>query len=187
MQADEESAAEIGDERVEKDMTFLLKLRDAVLGCLEQARTAKDLRSSLEAQIDIFVPSKEWLHQDSEAASIIRRHRELPFCPSDVEKLKQHPEGFLKTLFIVSDVSIVTPCAGAHTSKWLYTAEAELPGMNLIGSTDLIVINGPMGSGAEGLRIRARPSALEKCPRCWTYTRSTDEDLCPRCAEVHGV
>ena len=36
MQADEESAAVVGDERVEKDMTFLLKLRDAVLAALNK-------------------------------------------------------------------------------------------------------------------------------------------------------
>ena len=109
------------------------------------------------------------------------------FCPSDVEKLKQHPEGFLKTLFIVSDVSIVTLGADEHTSKWVYTAEADLPGTNLISFKVLVETNDLRGSGAEGLRIRARPSVLEKCPRCWTYTRSTDEELCPRCADVPGV
>lgn len=69
----------LGDEYIEKDMSFLLKLRDTVLGCLEQARTAKELRSSLEAQVDICVPSAEWMQQDSEASNIIRRHRE-PSC-----------------------------------------------------------------------------------------------------------
>ncbi|KAJ8582923.1 hypothetical protein M405DRAFT_867443 [Rhizopogon salebrosus TDB-379] len=32
--------------------------------------------------------------------------------------------------------------------------------------------------------IRVRPSSLSKCPRCWTYTREADHDLCVRCENV---
>ena len=76
-QADQEDAAALGDEQIEKDMTFLLKLRDVVLGCLEQARGAKELRSSLEAQVDICVPDGRWLEQGGEVADILQRHREF--------------------------------------------------------------------------------------------------------------
>ncbi|KAG6820906.1 hypothetical protein H0H93_009680 [Arthromyces matolae] len=31
------------------------------------------------------------------------------------------------------------------------------------------------------LAIRVRPATLDKCPRCWTYTSPTEDELCSRC------
>lgn len=60
-------------------MALLLKLRDVVLGCLERARGTKELRSSLEAQVDICVPDDTWLEKGSETANILKRHRKCRY------------------------------------------------------------------------------------------------------------
>lgn len=32
--------------------------------------------------------------------------------------------------------------------------------------------------------VSMRPSALEKCPRCWKHQRAPQDTLCPRCTHV---
>lgn len=34
--------------------------------------------------------------------------------------------------------------------------------------------------------VRVRPASRHKCPRCWTFTREEEKDLCQRCEEVIG-
>ena len=36
----------------------------------------------------------------------------------------------------------------------------------------------------EKVLIRVRPSEQQKCPRCWTYTRAEEDQLCKRCEKV---
>ncbi|KAF8500223.1 tRNA synthetases class I-domain-containing protein [Russula emetica] len=135
------------DPTAEQEMVQLLRVRSTVLGLLEQARGRRQLSSSTEAEVDIILPS-------------IR---------NDLTNLITREESFLKTLFIVSDVSVVHEGSlGTASLPWLYEDSVPLP-----------------VSGADGrIRIRARPATLAKCPRCWTYTRLPKDVLCARCTSV---
>ncbi|KAN0085929.1 tRNA synthetases class I (I, L, M and V) domain containing protein [Tylopilus felleus] len=135
------------DPQAEKDMGSLLTMRSAVLLLLEKARGDKNLKSALEAQVVITLPSET---------------RGLEF----VDLLKRE-ENFLKTLFIVSDVTLTDKADATSSSPaWSYSGSLGMPGSN-----------------AE-IGLHVRPALLHKCPRCWTYTRHEEDDLCVRCADV---
>ncbi|KAF8553369.1 isoleucyl-tRNA synthetase [Imleria badia] len=142
----ESLSAEWDDPRAEKDMGSLLTVRSAVLSLLEQARGDKNLKSSLEAQVVITLPSGA---SGLELVELLRREA-----------------NFLKTLFIVSDMTLTDKDDATSVPAWGYSGSLSIP-----------------GSDAEiGLHIR--PASLHKCPRCWTYTRHEQADLCSRCADV---
>ncbi|TFK71865.1 isoleucyl-tRNA synthetase [Pluteus cervinus] len=150
--------AEWHDPKAAKDMESLLKIRSVVLGLLENARRDKLLKSSLEAQVEILLPPG-----------------------LDIIGLEENPGGefvdllfsqqqFLKTLFIVSEVWVTDEGSlGVDSPDWLYVDTVEIPGLD------------------EDIAIRVRPATNGKCPRCWTYTKAEEDDLCRRCEGVLGV
>ncbi|KAG1900331.1 tRNA synthetases class I-domain-containing protein [Suillus fuscotomentosus] len=82
-------------------------------------------------------------------------------------QLIEREETFLKTLFIVSDAKITDEGSpGAGSFAWSYVSSMDIPDSDL------------------ELAIRIRPASSSKCPRCWTYTREEQHDLCPRCEDV---
>jgi len=133
------------DPTVEQEMAQLLRVRSTVLGLLEQARGRRQLSSSTEAEVDIILPGVE----------------------NDLTHLLMREESFLKTLFIVSKVSVMSEGPqGTSSLPWFYEDSVQLPGSD------------------ERISVRARPATLAKCPRCWTYTRSPEDVLCTRCTNV---
>ncbi|KAF8630473.1 hypothetical protein AX15_002904 [Amanita polypyramis BW_CC] len=87
--------------------------------------------------------------------------------PASADKLRGQ-EHLLKTLFIVSDVKIDTESSPSDTAfSWAFSEKVA----NIQGSQGEIV-------------LRVHPATLEKCPRCWTFTRSVDEVMCRRCLAV---
>jgi isoleucyl-tRNA synthetase len=138
-------SSEWHDATAGKQMAQLLQVRSSVLGLLEQARGKRQLSSSTEAEVDIILP-----RVDCDLSSLIARE-----------------ESFLKTLFIVSDVSVIDEGSlGTSSPPWLYMGSVQSPDSN------------------EHIGIRVRPATLAKCPRCWTYARPHDDDLCLRCTDV---
>ncbi|EPQ53661.1 isoleucyl-tRNA synthetase [Gloeophyllum trabeum ATCC 11539] len=128
---------------VEGDMNRLLSLRTDVLALLEKARRNKNIGSSLEADVEILVRNQS----------------------TDIHPLLRREQDFLRTLFIVSDVSVHDETPEDHTSlPWKHEADY-----------------------GNDLRVVVRPANLTKCPRCWTFTRHPEEILCRRCADVIKV
>ncbi|KIK95549.1 hypothetical protein PAXRUDRAFT_140435 [Paxillus rubicundulus Ve08.2h10] len=143
-------STEWDDPRAEKDMGSLLTVRSEVLSLVEKARRDRKLKSALEAQVIIALPS-----------GVTRL--EL------IELLKREAD-FLKTLFIVSDVRLIEKSDDTTDSPaWSYCDSLSIP-----------------GSDAE-LVVRVEPASLHKCPRCWTFTRPEEDELCARCTDVVRV
>lgn len=120
------------EEKAEWDM--LSVLRDDVNVVLEAARAAKQIGKPLEADIVIY-------------------------CDSAMNEKLCGKQELLRTLFIVSNVSIVE-------------GEGGTPCENVAGASVLV-----------------ENAAGAKCERCWTYLESVGQDaehptLCTRCAEV---
>ncbi|KAJ8586215.1 hypothetical protein M405DRAFT_823728, partial [Rhizopogon salebrosus TDB-379] len=83
----------------------------------------------------------------------------------------EREEMFLKTLFIVSNANITDEGSlGTGSFAWSYVSTMAIP------DADTIV----------EVAIRVRPSSLSKCPRCWTYTREEEHNLCVRCENIVG-
>ncbi|KAF9041334.1 tRNA synthetases class I-domain-containing protein [Panaeolus papilionaceus] len=135
------------DPQAAEDMASLLSLRGDVLVLLEKARSAKQIKSALEAEVDIIIPDGLF---DNKFVDLLRRD-----------------ENFLKTLFIVSDAVILDEGSlGTSSPAWVHSHTVEVPGSD------------------DDIAIRVRPASLHKCPRCWTYTRPEEDELCGRCVDV---
>ncbi|KAL0958174.1 hypothetical protein HGRIS_000337 [Hohenbuehelia grisea] len=92
------------------EMRQLLTVRSTVMGLLEKARGNKQLKSSLEAEVDLILPSEG-------------------LTGSQVQGLLQREENFLRTLFIVSDVCLTDEGSlGTTSPSWLYTDSVAIPG-----------------------------------------------------------
>lgn len=101
------------------------------------------LRSSLEAAVDIVIPG------ELNSSNVVE-----PF----LVKLLREQEHFLKTFFIVSEVSILEEGSlGVNAPEWSRSATMELQDHD------------------ETINIRVRPSEGYKCPRCWTYSRNEEK------------
>ncbi|KAJ7755391.1 tRNA synthetases class I-domain-containing protein [Mycena maculata] len=84
-----------------------------------------------------------------------------------VDLLQREGMSFLKTFFIASDATLVDEGSlGTTSPEWVYLSTMPIPGCD------------------DDLSIRIRPAQLEKCSRCWTFTRVPSEPLCPRCTSV---
>ncbi|KAF8999113.1 tRNA synthetases class I-domain-containing protein [Cyathus striatus] len=139
-------SSEWEDHQACQDMRDLLMVRSTVLSLLEQARGQKQIKSSLEAEVGILLER------------------------GPLSDLLQREENFLKTLFIVSDVTVLDEGSlGTSSPEWVHS--------------DTVSLN----ESEETIAIRVHPASNHKCPRCWTFTRAEDDRLCQRCEEVIGI
>ncbi|CAK5272919.1 unnamed protein product, partial [Mycena citricolor] len=91
------------------EVAQFLKLRSNVLAALEKARGDKNIKSSLEAEVEILVPD------DAQPAAFL--------------ELLRREEPFLKTLFITSDASLVDEGSlGTSIPDWVYLSAFNIPG-----------------------------------------------------------
>ena len=74
----------------------------------------------------------------------------------------------METLFIVSrvEVSGVRKLELDPAFPWFYSEDIEVNGVHVL--------------------LRLIPAERHKCPRCWQYTRHTEDRLCGRCEKVVG-
>lgn len=87
----------------------------------------RKLRSSLEAEVDIILPG------DAEGGNLLQLvQREGWFSTRhSLTRLTLRLESFLKTLFIVSDVTVTDEGSlGTTSSDWLYNGTISFPGEN---------------------------------------------------------
>lgn len=95
-------------------------------------------------------------------------------------------ENFLKTLFIVSEITLHGPVSAAASGievqageEWSYsTLVSSSPSSS--SELDLALNKAP----ADGIELRVCPARGAKCPRCWTFTREEEVELCERCADA---
>ncbi|KAJ7039834.1 tRNA synthetases class I-domain-containing protein [Mycena alexandri] len=153
--------AEWCDPKAAQDMKILLRLRTAVLKGLEEARGDKYAWCSLVDNVKI----KSSL--EAEVELLGPEFSESESIDDHFMDLLRREENFLKTLFIASEASLIDEGSLGTTSPgWVYISSVSFPGCD------------------DELTIRIRPAQLEKCSRCWTFTRPPADSLCPRCTSV---
>jgi isoleucyl-tRNA synthetase len=140
----------------------------------------RQLSSSTEAEVDIIRPR---IRNDL-TNLITREGTSSRVCWSSSIHSLYLLESFLKTLFIVSDVSVTEEeSLGKASLPWFYEGSLPLPGETIFPPQWCGLRGKPSGTD-ERARIRARPATLAKCPRCWTFTRLDKDALCARCTDV---
>ncbi|KZT55211.1 isoleucyl-tRNA synthetase [Calocera cornea HHB12733] len=155
-----------GDAQIRGQMDILLQVRRTVLQLLESARNDKKLRSSLEAVV--------YIRHDPVEVTLGNPFRPTP--PPALTTLLQH-EDLLKTLFITSDARVgSSEVEGGH--PWVYDKIIALDTQEQ--KEDV------MSKHTTVLTVYIMPSPLKKCPRCWTYRRKPELELCDRCTDTVG-
>lgn len=140
----------------------------------------RQISSSTEAEVDIILPSVA-----NDLTSLIMREGTFLRILWNTHIHHFHfIEPFMKTLFIVSDISIVDD-GSLETSHlpWFHTDSVQLPGKTVAPPSLHRSKEHLLGSDAH-IGVRVRPATLAKCPRCWTYTRPHRDVLCARCSDV---
>ena len=135
-------SAEWEDSQAEKDMGDLLTVRSAILSLLEKARGAKyvlklcvvwltlillrNLKSALEAQVVITLPPDP---TGLELVALLRREGEDDAATDRICLPRTAIANFLKTLFIVSDVTLSDKRSAASAAAWEYSGSLTVPGL----------------------------------------------------------
>ena len=147
------------NERIKADLPVLLAANDAVKAAQERARTAKQLGSSLQSAVVLYLSTQETRHSTS-ASEILERHL---------------PE--LEALFVVSSVSIVhgRPLK-IHTPLSTYAAEFATE----TDSSAVAYILPPEGAKCIRCWRYAAPTDVEPaealCPRCEAVLETIERD-----------
>ncbi|KAE8223042.1 hypothetical protein CF319_g3861 [Tilletia indica] len=129
---------------------------------------AAEMESMLKVR-DAVLASLEKARREGHVKSSLAAGVHLEAAPgSSLLRLLQSKESELANFFIVSDVSI----ASAQRES---SAAAAAEGLG----TDWSLL-----SQVEDVRVLLRPASGHKCPRCWTYRRELDEEICGRCNEA---
>ncbi|KAG1887595.1 tRNA synthetases class I-domain-containing protein [Suillus subluteus] len=162
-----------GDEAVSQLSVFVKKWTP-VSAEWNDPRAEQDMTSLLRMR-SVVLSLLEKARGDKHLKSSLEAEVDI-ILPNDISvrpyllQLIEREETFLKTLFIVSDANITDEGSlGTSSFVWSYVSSMDIPDSDL------------------ELAIRVRPASLSKCPRCWTYTREEDHDLCPRCEDVQRV
>ncbi|KAF9427827.1 hypothetical protein BGZ94_004081 [Podila epigama] len=156
------------DQKLREEFAVLKQLRAEVNQLLEQARTAKVIRSSLEAEIEIQLPTPSVQSFSTSTSS----------SSSPLSKLVHAYEQDLKKLFITSDVTIsqdISSSASPSSSSSFSLSAVEQPDVYV---RDVLLPR--VGS----CKLVMRKAQLHKCPRCWTFTSPAQDTLCSRCGPV---
>ncbi|KAF8930643.1 Isoleucyl-tRNA synthetase [Dissophora ornata] len=142
------------DAALREEFQVVKQLRVEVNQLLEQARAAKVIGPSLEATVEIQMSTV-----DEEDQKVLRQ-------------VVSTYAGDLAKLFITSEVFVTTiPSTAA-------AAEASDIEKDKVFARDVSM------SKAGSCRLMVRRATMHKCPRCWTFTSTEQDKLCPRCGPV---
>ncbi|KAF9581664.1 hypothetical protein BGW38_001232 [Lunasporangiospora selenospora] len=137
-------------------------LRTEVNQLLEQARTAKLIGSSLEADVELQFLTSALGTKDSLNVNLDTKQ-------SLEQVVAKYKDDFAR-YFITSKVKVSREEAGADDDK---------KDTQLYFKREVVA---PCKDGS--CRLIVRRALLNKCPRCWTFTSVDQDALCPRCGPV---
>lgn len=135
---------------------------------LESARSRKDIKSSLEAEVAISVEVEGEQEEGGTGGG-----GGLLYALLDENCRDSLVEFSLADILLVSDVSLRLPSHLEDISQYVHSDES---GLDYQGEVARV-------------RVSAWPIARSavpkhKCPRCWKYSSSVAGELCSRCRSV---
>ncbi|KZT28115.1 isoleucyl-tRNA synthetase [Neolentinus lepideus HHB14362 ss-1] len=159
-----------GAEEPSSGMSVFTKKWEPMSSEWEDPSTEKDMNDLLRIRT-VVLNLLEKARSNKSIGSSLEADVELivPGDAAELSALLRREEGLLKTLFIVSDVAVIHEVPNDGTSlSWTHEDSIGLFGKRK----------------RHNLCVLVRPAKLDKCPRCWTFTRPEQEKLCQRCSEV---
>ncbi|PBK70869.1 hypothetical protein ARMSODRAFT_1017647 [Armillaria solidipes] len=159
------------------DMVMLMQeVRPAVMSLLEQAREQKQIRSSLEAEVDVILPEVPDVAPDAqEATTSLEDNRKTRLA----QFFRDHEE-FISKHFIVSRVTVMDEGSlGTASPEWIYIRSLSI----ILGEGFSKPASALGSKESYDIAIRIHPATREKCPWCWTLTKEAEDILCQRCAD----
>lgn len=143
----------------EKQWEALRSLRSSVLKAIEKLRKQGIVKHSLEAKVTIVMNTKK------DDMSLLKE------ILDEVEKTGQSKHEFLKEFFITSDCQIID-------YEDVDDADEDFDEESFEEFLDCV-------PSESGLQVKAEHASGSKCPRCWKWEASGDQDgLCIRCKKV---
>lgn len=156
-----ESAAELAsyNKKREKQWEILCNLRSSLLKAIEKLRKQGIVKHSLEAKVTIV------MNRDKDNISLLKE------LLDEVESIGQSKHEFLKEFCIVSDCEIIDEEDEDQD-------DVDTDDESFAEFSDCI-------QSDSGLHVKAEHASGSKCPRCWKWEASGDQDgLCARCQKV---
>lgn len=144
---------------------------------------SRRLKSSLEAEVDIVLPDIP----ETKLTELLKREGRFhpPLMTVLYPYLWNSVETFLKTLFITSDAIVTDEGSfGTSSPEWVYSDTITIPGKPCLCKLGEAVSHQSVIGVDDDLAVRVRPATMQKCPRCWTFTKPITSTLCERCTEV---
>ncbi|KAK0186642.1 tRNA synthetases class I-domain-containing protein [Armillaria mellea] len=159
------------------DMAMLMQeVRPVVTSLLEQAREQKQIRSSLEAEVDVILPEVPDVTSDAQEATTSLEDN----GKTRLAQFFRDHEDFMAKHFIVSRVTVMDEGSlGTASPEWIY-----IRNLSILGEAFSKPASALGSEESYDVAIRVRPATREKCPRCWTFTKEAEDILCQRCADV---
>ncbi|PVI03358.1 isoleucyl-tRNA synthetase-like protein [Periconia macrospinosa] len=146
------------------------KLNTSIKAAQERLRADKKLGSSLESSVVLFVHHSETSNPSSKSHDWFQSHFANPLLSS--ADLNEELAG----LFVVSDFAKVEYTASKHEhGTWKFVTEGDK------WWNEEPLDPKDVGEGHSVVVFQARG---EKCPRCWKFTKTEEEEVCGRCEAV---
>ncbi|KAF1975391.1 isoleucyl-tRNA synthetase [Bimuria novae-zelandiae CBS 107.79] len=137
----------------------------AVKAAQERLRAAKKIGGSLECGVTVVCAPDDYLSPLLSAAMLAYTKSSEGQQTLTSAQLEE-----LAGVLVISDVNIVSAAdAASLDAKWAFSEEEPF------------CIDKEKGWGGKVIVHEAKGA---KCPRCWRYQRSVEEELCGRCEEV---
>ncbi|KAF9432820.1 hypothetical protein BGZ76_010263, partial [Entomortierella beljakovae] len=155
------------DTQLREEFSVLKHLRGEANQLLEHARTAKMIRSSLEATIEIQLSNPSYSDDSTQGQKVLSGNNKVEEeNQALLDQLLESYQSDLKKLFITSDVTL--------TRSQLCRDNAEQTDSSHENKFVRDVLVPRVGS----CRMVLRKATLHKCPRCWTFTSPEEDSLC---------
>lgn len=146
-------------DKKEKQWEVLRSLRSSALKAIEKLRQQGIVKHSLEAKVTVA------MNTSKDDMSLLKE------LLDEVEKTGQSRHEFLKEFFITSECQIID-------YEDVEEVDEDLDEESFEEFADCV-------SSDSGLQVKAEHASGSKCPRCWKWESSGDEDgLCARCRKV---
>ncbi|KAJ2783822.1 isoleucine-tRNA ligase [Coemansia javaensis] len=176
----DQSDAQWDDPALAERWAALRQIRGLANRAIEAARQARQIGSSLEAELSIYLPVESTqlgrllqasgkFHGLEADNTTLAATKKTALTTANLALLRARVEDDLRLACVTSRVSV-------HDAS----QAGQAPGGHL--QDDVIVALG----SETAVRVVCRRSPLHKCPRCWNFHSEEEGCLCSRCRDVVG-
>ncbi|KAJ2202181.1 isoleucine-tRNA ligase [Coemansia sp. RSA 520] len=167
----DQTRSEWNNPELAADWTALRKLRSVANRSIEAARTARHIGSSLEAELDVYVPLNTRLGQ------LLTKYSKWQTC--------DHNNVLWAKYVLTFCFAFWEPCVESELCKVCITSKVNVHEVGGVETDGFACEERIAAFDTETpVRVVSRRSSLHKCPRCWNFHSTEESSLCGRCDDV---